>query len=329
MAQVGVAAGIQRSRAREVTVVAANTNSDRSAAEEISKTAQLYFYDWEPNVIGANGKPASKATPINGRGPGSVAYGLTEYRAILRAAQRPAILRASDPTWTPGCSAAQIRGCHYGSWYLLDAKTERVLCGPEDTEHSLNAGDCEAPDEGPFGIRPVGVIPKAIRVEPGTVLIRALAVQAASGAIINSSPNSWFVLNDDAVLTGADLTNPQQGYSEATGPIPAPDVTFGFTSPGKRAFEELTAKIARRAREAQARRVPKQQALQHFAVVLDDQLIDVPAIDYTKYPEGLDAAYGSEIEAGFTVASGRSLASDLRTGPLPLRLVRLPRRNAI
>jgi preprotein translocase subunit SecD len=161
------------------------------------------------------------------------------------------------------------------------------------------------------------------------VLIRALAVQAASGAIINSSPNSWFVLNDDAVLTGADLTNPQQGYSEATGPIPAPDVTFGFTSPGKRAFEELTAKIARRAREAQARRVPKQQALQHFAVVLDDQLIDVPAIDYTKYPEGLDAAYGSEIEAGFTVASGRSLASDLRTGPLPLRLVRLPRRNAI
>lgn len=59
----------------------------------------------------------------------------------------------------------------------------------------------------------------------------------------------------------------------------------------------------------------------HFAVVLDDRLIDVPAIDYTKYPEGLDAAYGSEIYGDFTVAPARSLASDLRTGPLPVRLV--------
>jgi SecD/SecF fusion protein len=54
--------------------------------------------------------------------------------------------------------------------------------------------------------------------------------------------------------------------------------------------------------------------------VLDGQLLTVPSIDYTKYPEGIDASTGSEISGGFTIASAQSLASALESGPLPIGL---------
>ena len=62
------------------------------------------------------------------------------------------------------------------------------------------------------------------------------------------------------------------------------------------------------ARKPQLPGVTKEAALQHFAVVLDGQLITVPSIDYTKYPEGIDASNGSEISGGFTLTSAQNLA---------------------
>ncbi len=47
--------------------------------------------------------------------------------------------------------------------------------------------------------------------------MQAHAVEAAEGKVTNRSPNSWYVLNDDPVLTGTDINNPQQGFDEATG----------------------------------------------------------------------------------------------------------------
>ena len=114
------------------------------------------------------------------------------------------------------------------------------------------------------------------------------------------------MLNDDPVLNGADVKNPQQGFEEGGGGTGAPNVTFGFTSHGQSVFQRVTKEIAHRGQEAQ---LPgsggKEAALQHFAVVLDGQLITTPSIDYTKYPEGIDASTGSEISGGFTITSAQ------------------------
>ena len=85
-------------------------------------------------------------------------------------------------------------------------------------------------------------------------------------------------------------------------------------------FEKVTKEIAHRGQEAKLPGVTKEQALQHFAVVLDGQLITVPSIDFKKYPEGIDASTGSEISGGFTITSAQSLASELQSGALPIKL---------
>ncbi len=160
-----------------------------------------------------------------------------------------------------------------------------------------------------------------MRVNPGTVVVEAHATETNSGKVTNATPNSWYVLNDDPVLTGSDITSPTQSFDEGSGGNGQPDVTFGFTSHGKTVFEKVTKEIAHRGQEAQLPGVSKEDALQHFAVVLDGQLITVPSIDFTQYPEGIDASTGSEISGGFTITSAQNLANELQSGALPVKLL--------
>ena len=97
-------------------------------------------------------------------------------------------------------------------------------------------------------------------------------------------------------------------------------MTFGFTGHGKSVFQQVTKEIAHRGQEAQLPGVGKEAAQQHFAVVLDGQLITTPSIDYTKYPEGIDATTGSQISGGFTINSAQELANELQSGALPIKL---------
>jgi SecD/SecF fusion protein len=311
--QLGVAQPeIQRSGADELDVALPDVSNAARAEQEVGKTAQLFFYDWEPNVIGSDGKPApSEPTVTGGGNAGAAQFGLPEYQAVLRAAKRPAVLRKNSTTYEPGCTPKQVDECIYGSWYLLDTKHEKVLRGPEETEKNLYSDNYKAP---------AGAKLKAVRVNPGTVLVQARPVESAAGKVTNASPNSWYVINDNPVLTGSDVKNPQQGFDEGAGGTGSPNVTFGFTSHGQDVFQKTTKEIAHRGQEAQLPGVGKEAAQQHFAVVLDGQLITTPSIDYTKYPEGIDAATGSQISGGFTITSAQNLANELQSGALPVKL---------
>ncbi len=308
--QLGVAEPeIQRTGEDEIDVALPNVSNAGRAQAQVGKTALLYFYDWEPNVIGPDGKPApSESTVTGGEQAASSVSGLPEYKAVLLAAKRPAIIRKSDTTLSSGCTPEQKEGCIYGTWYLLDSKHEKVLRGPEETKANLYSEGFKAPK---------GAKVKAVRVNPGTVLVQARPVESTSGKVTQASPNSWYVLNDDPVLEGSDITNPQESSEGESG---QPDVTFGFNSHGKSVFQRVTKEIAERGQEAQLPGVSKEAALQHFAIVLDGQVITAPSIDYTKYPEGIDASTGSEISGGFTLTSAENLADELQSGALPIKL---------
>ncbi len=329
-----VPASIWVEGANQISVELPDAGNVRPAQEIVGKTAQLYFYDWEPNVVGPKGTTGPNSGALTGgEEPASVGAGLPEYKAVFRAAQRPPILRPNDTTLQPGCTAAQVDGCIYGSWYLLDTKHQKMLCpegeptcGPADTKEELHR-DHYGPS--------AGATLKAVHVNPGTVLVQAHP-EESNNSTAKSAPNSFYVLNDNPALSGKDINNPRQGLfkpqgvlgllnkregtepPEGTGP---PDVVFGFSSShGQVAFERLTREIAQRGMNAQLPGVPKARALQHFAVVLDEQVISAPSIDYTQYPEGIDAAHGSQITGSFTLASARKLADELRSGPLPIKL---------
>jgi SecD/SecF fusion protein len=303
---------IQRSGGDEIDVALPDVSNASRAQDEVGKTAQLYFYDWEPNVVGPSGRPAPTELTVTG-GPraGEAQFGLPQYTAVLRAAARPPVLRRNSTTLAPGCTPQQVGGCIYGTWYLLDTKHEQVLRGPEETEQNLYADNYKPP---------AGATVKAVRVNPGTVIVQARPVENSSGKITQQSPNSYYVLNDNPVLTGGEITNPQQSFDEGSGGTGAPNVTFGFTSHGRSVFQQVTKEIAHRGQEAQLPGVPKEAAQQHFAVVLDGQLITNPSIDYTKYPEGIDTTNGSQISGGFTITSAQNLANELQSGALPIKL---------
>ncbi len=317
--QLGVAQPeIQLYGANEINVSLPDETNIKRAEDQVGKTAQLLFYDWEPNVIGPSGKP-EPANPGVTCGPEAAAVrcGLPEYKAVQLAVKRPAILRSNATTYHPGCTPAQVGGCIYGSWYLIDTKHEKMLCadgkpicGPAVTQAELYANNYKPP---------AGSTPKAVRVNPGTVLAQARP-EEFKNKVTKAEPNSFYVLNDNPVLQGGDINNPQQSFQNEGGGSGLPDVTFGFDEHGKGVFERVTKEIAKRGENAQLPGITKPQALQHFAIVLDEQVITAPSIDYTAYPNGIDASNGSEITGGFTLTSAQNLADELQSGALPIKL---------
>jgi SecD/SecF fusion protein len=87
----------------------------------------------------------------------------------------------------------------------------------------------------------------------------------------------------------------------------------------------VTRRIAERgAANAPPGTVTSEQASQFsdsFAVVLDDEVVSRPIINFVDNPQGIDGRTGAQIEGNFTIQEAQDLAEFLRIGALPIRLV--------
>src|SRR5271167_1062269 len=92
--QLGVAQPeIQLYGANEINVSLPDVTNVKRAEDQVGKTAQLLFYDWEPNVIGPSGNPEPSNRAVTcGPEPAAVKCGLPEYKAVQLAAKRKAHL---------------------------------------------------------------------------------------------------------------------------------------------------------------------------------------------------------------------------------------------
>ncbi|MDQ3630780.1 MAG: protein translocase subunit SecF, partial [Actinomycetota bacterium] len=124
-------------------------------------------------------------------------------------------------------------------------------------------------------------------------------------------------------LAGTDIKNPEQNFSDGAGGG-GPNVTFEFTGGGAKKWQQVTRQIAQRGQgfvvNANGQPVSGETANQHFAIVLDDQLVSVPFISHQQNPDGIDGSAGSEISGGFTTKSAQALANQLKYGALPIEL---------
>jgi SecD/SecF fusion protein len=299
--QLGVAEPeIQQAGARQVSVALPAVKNLGEAVAQVGTVAQLAFYDWEVNVIGPDGKPAPtdpKVTggPAAGTGPGS----LSLYDAILRASKRPA--------------KAEADNSHDSSlFYAVNPETKRVYRPATDpnglaSENSRAAALANVP-------RAERKQSKVYEVKPDTVIVRA---EQPDNAKVKR--DQWYVLKDDVALKGQELKGPEQNFDHTTN---EPIVTFDFTSKGRQIWHDVTRRISERGLE-NAGILPGQSgeaANQHFAIVLDDELVSTPQIDYQKLPDGIDGRNGAQIEGSFTIKSAQALANVLKTGALPLKL---------
>jgi SecD/SecF fusion protein len=295
---------IQRSGENQISVGLPDVENADEAQQQVGQVAQLYFYDWEPNVIGPDGKPAPQDPSVTG-GPaaGSPTAALTQYDALQRAAKRPPV---NDDNNT-----------HGGQYWAVEEKDKEVLAGPADTEADLQE-DLDQLLEDKKIDATERKNAKTVKIEPGTVIVRA---EQPDDIRDDQKGNEWFVLADNAVLRGTDIRNPEQSFDQqAGGAQGGPNVTFEFSDRGKRIWKQVTKEIAQRG-ASQALPGPDQSAArQHFAAVLDDEIISAPYIDFEENPSGIDASQGSQISGGFTIKSAQRLANQLKTGALPVRL---------
>ena len=291
---------IQRTGDRQIDVSLPDVKNADEAADQVGKTAQMFFYDWEPNVLGPGCRPAdqtnltrSDASAITGgQSAGSTAAALTQYDAVQRAANCPATNTGKET--------------HNGLYYLVDSKKQRVLAGPQESRADLAS---EIEDK---TIKQTADT-KVVEVKPGTVVVKA--EDAGDG----SASDAYYVLRDQPALSGLDIKNPEQNFDQSPGGTGAPNVTFDFTDKGRKIWEKTTREIVQRGTENNFGGSP-QAAFQHFAIVLDNEIISAPYINFNENPDGIDGATGSQISGGFKIKEAQNLANLLKTGALPLEL---------
>ena len=293
--QLGVAEPeIQRSGQTQISVALPDVTNAEEATRQVGTTARLYFYDWETNVIGPNGRPAPDDESVTGgQAAGSVGPAcVPKYDAIARARRVEA--KPDQNTTTNG-----------PSYYVVDDRQRQVLAGPAETRDDV----VSILDDGRLGAGD-----RVVEIKEGTTILQAESPTEPSGEEENegAGPDCWFVINDNFALQGEDIRNPEQQFDQGPGGSGAPNVTFEFSDEGRRIWQETTRTIAERGLETTQN--------QHFAIVLDNQLISTPFIDFRQNPDGIDAANGSQISGGFTIQSAQRLANLLKTGALPVDL---------
>jgi SecD/SecF fusion protein len=301
--QIGVAEPeIQRTGETQISVALPAVSNLADAIEQVGTVAQLAFYDWEVNVVGPDGKPSPEDTTVTGGQAAGSIGSMSLYDALQRAVKRPAKAEPNN---------SRENSLFYG----VDEKTKTVYGkGSGAGKRYGLESRAEALAVVPAKLRAKA---KVYEVKPNTVIVRA--EQAAD---VKVKTDNWFVLQDDVALRGKEIKNPEQQFDNGPGGSNAPNVTFEFTDKGRKIWQDVTREIAERGSRSVGI-LPGQtpaDANQHFAIVLDDELISTPYIDFRRNPDGIDGRTGSQISGGFTIGSAQDLAKLLKTGALPLKL---------
>ncbi len=292
------------------------------ATECATKPARLFFYDWEPNLIGRErtlGGHPGQEPPQSALAAANKEW--TEAgRGTTSRADQQLILAGAYPTEYAATKLAseqkEVKDCPKCSqpttYYLFEKeKPHKLIDGPEYTKSDLFVD--------PSGKRRSGDDGSVVRVPQGTVVVSEKP-NDANGQVIENAEPGWFALKDDPALSGIEITHPKQEADE----FGQPNVTFKFTGNGREAFQEVTRKIAQRgAQQAIGPAAGEEAAAKsgHFAVVLDNEVKTRPIINFAENPEGIDGRTGAQISGGFTsIGDAQELASFLQRGALPINL---------
>jgi SecD/SecF fusion protein len=311
---------------KNITVGLPGVTDANRAAEQVGTTAQLFFYDWEPNLLGPEraigGHPGTqppaeavkkleKEWEEAGRNTKSFESKILIASGAYPNAYQAALLAEKQPPKSKEecekCSVAKPR------FYLFeDNAKHKLLAGPE-----LSEGDLY---ETPTGETLSKNGTTVVEIPAGTVLVSELPTDE-TGKLDETAQPGWFALNDEYALSGNEITEPKQEYAQGTG---EPNVAFKFTDQGRENFQNVTRKIALR---GQSQAIAGEEAAGrsgHFAVILDNEVQSRPIINFQENPDGIDGRQGAQISGGFSgdhgLETAQELATTLQIGALPIEL---------
>jgi SecD/SecF fusion protein len=312
---------VSRLGTSEISVSLPDVTNAQRAIDQVGTTAQLYFYDWEPNLIGPEAgigghpgkeppasalKNAEKEWKAAGRDPKSAENQQLIFSGAFPSAYG-AVKLASEQKPVEDCE-----NCSAGKprFYLFSEKApHELIAGPELSEKDLYIS--------PTGQKRShkGIV---LEVPVGTIVVSEYPTDN-SGKLDETANPGWFALNDDPALSGTDITDPEAKMEER-----GPTVNFKFTGDGQDAFQEVTRQIAQRGQASAIGPVSVQQAgplSGHFAVILDNEVKTRPIINFAENPDGIDGRNGAQISGGFqSETEAQDLATILQIGALPIDL---------
>jgi preprotein translocase subunit SecD len=163
-------------------------------------------------------------------------------------------------------------------------------------------------------------------VPPHSVVV---SCKVATGACLSTRPLTtrkvFYLFNESPAMTAQDLEL-SSVRADVDPNTNQPVVLIQFTDRGKRTFEAITRREAQRGALACAGRRDQQavpQCAQHFAIVLDHELVSAPYIDFVRNPDGIPADNGAQIDLE-SLREAKRIAVALQSGALPVQFVRLP-----
>lgn len=326
---------VSRLGADQISVGIPGATNVGTATECATKPARLYFYDWQNNLIG----PAKDLSLI---GTGADTEKVSEQVSdSWKKAGRPPVKDFNSDWIGQGAEPNMWEAVNLAAKQPRDPKCENCTSGDkyylfeEEAPHELISGPVTAKEDLYFNDqgRPIpheGIVKK---VPQGTIVVRELPTDSSGKTIQTNSDGLWenssgelvdpagyFVLKDNAALSGSEIKDPQQNMDQFN----QPNVTFEFTGSGQEAFQDITRRIAQ---EGQARAIGGVTSAEeaspisgNFAIVLDGQVVSRPIINFFENPDGIDGRTGAQISGGFTVDEAQNLAEFLQRGALPIDL---------
>jgi SecD/SecF fusion protein len=286
----------------EIQVDLPNVSDTQRATDQIGTTAQLYLYDFEPNVI-----PPDPSV----QDPASRPYNRL-IDAVEAASKQPVV--SEEKCQQDGCTTDGP------TYYLFDKNTLQPLGEPSERKSDLfiNYPNSQQPPNS-----------EVIAVPRGTIVVEDKPTDDPSTDVDESQTglSKFYVMHDRPGLSGNDITDPKQSTDQFNQPI----VTFSFTDKGREEFQNVTQTIAQRGAENCATAnggVPctglssndADQFSGSFAIVLDNELISNPIINFVDNPNGIDGRTGAQISGLDSLQESQDLAEVLKIGALPIKL---------
>jgi SecD/SecF fusion protein len=350
---------IQQAGTDQISIGLPAVKNAARAEQQVGTTAQLQFYDWEPNLL-----PSTQRNPT-----------LSIFTAVQTASkQKPKAEAVDVPPGGPsaavkkqfGNDQKKIEEYYDGKndtagdkYYLFgpgNGVARKLIAPGQVGQQAGAAAQQAAANEATQFYESCGEIADDYQGTHATTAARGHSsgkpakgtacpatltslgdkgVGPAAGSLVVKVPRGVVVVKDEQrgsskgtlgywiLEDDSELSgNDIRDPKQAFDPqTNEPIVTFNFTDKGRAAFARATKREADRG--AQILRAPGQDVrstFQTFAITLDNQLVSRATVDYQQNPEGIPGDTGAQINGIGNIQQTQDLAQNLRIGALPIAL---------
>jgi SecD/SecF fusion protein len=277
---------VRRQAENQISVQLAGVKNADRARDLIGKTAELQFYDLEADLVG----------PSINQGIPQATLSLFD---LLVAEQ------------------SRIQNGQARTWYGFDKEKKTLVAGPFKTRAAV---------ESTKSIKALGDNGRILGVPNDRIVITCGRGEAVvcPGVNVERPQQLFYYLfkyqpddpeNPIPEMRGGDLklSGTRQDFDPTTG---EPIVLMQFTDEGQKKFADITRDLATRGKLQSS--LQNQTLLQHFAIVLDDDIKSWPSIDFEENPNGISGSTGAQITGMAGINEAKDLAIVLQTGALPV-----------